>query len=59
MTVLLKEKVCPLIIKTFSDKHDFPQTMRLTRVIYILVKQFSNILVRAKSTFVCYVNYVY
>ncbi|KAI8578525.1 hypothetical protein K450DRAFT_272753 [Umbelopsis ramanniana AG] len=51
MTVLLKEKVCPLIIKTFSDKHDFPQTMRLTRVIYILVKQFSNILIMETEIF--------
>ncbi|KAF9385298.1 hypothetical protein CPC16_008043 [Podila verticillata] len=36
--------VCPLIIKNFSDKHDFPQTMRLMRVVYILIKQFHEIL---------------
>ncbi|CAM0141230.1 unnamed protein product [Umbelopsis sp. WA50703] len=51
MIRLLKEKVCPLIIKTFSDKHDFPQTMRLTRVIYILVKQFNNILIMETEIF--------
>ncbi|CAG8622872.1 14264_t:CDS:2, partial [Ambispora leptoticha] len=42
---VLRERICPLIIKTFSDKHDFPQTMRLMRVVYILIKQFSEILV--------------
>ncbi|RUP49611.1 guanine nucleotide exchange factor in Golgi transport N-terminal-domain-containing protein, partial [Jimgerdemannia flammicorona] len=42
---LLRERVCPLIIKNMSDKHDFPQTMRLTRVVYILIKQFNEILV--------------
>ncbi|KAF9574751.1 hypothetical protein EC968_005537 [Mortierella alpina] len=41
---LLRERVCPLIIKNFSDKHDFPQTMRLMRVVYILIKQFHEIL---------------
>ncbi|KAF9162591.1 hypothetical protein DFQ26_003405 [Actinomortierella ambigua] len=41
---LLRERVCPLIIKNFSDKQDFPQTMRLMRVVYILTKQFHEIL---------------
>ncbi|KAG0371102.1 hypothetical protein BGZ54_000046 [Gamsiella multidivaricata] len=41
---LLRERVCPLIIKNFSDKQDFPQTMRLMRVVYILIKQFHEIL---------------
>lgn len=34
-----------MFIKNFSEKNDFPQTMRLTRVVSILVKQFSDILV--------------
>jgi hypothetical protein len=38
-----------MIIKTFSEKHEFPQTMRLTRVVYILIKQFSEILVRPRK----------
>ncbi|KAG0005765.1 hypothetical protein BGZ65_010239, partial [Modicella reniformis] len=42
--LLLRERVCPLIIKNFSDKQDFPQTMRLMRVVYILIKQFHEIL---------------
>ncbi|KAF9434872.1 hypothetical protein BGZ76_007272, partial [Entomortierella beljakovae] len=41
---LLRQRVCPLIIKNFSDKQDFPQTMRLMRVVYILIKQFHEIL---------------
>ncbi|CAO3644476.1 unnamed protein product [Cunninghamella echinulata] len=45
LSSLLRERVCPMIIKTFSEKHDFPQTMRLTRVVYILIKQFSELLV--------------
>ncbi|RIA83990.1 hypothetical protein C1645_880206 [Glomus cerebriforme] len=42
---LLRERVCPLIIKNFSDKSDFPTIMRLMRVIHILLGQFSEILV--------------
>jgi hypothetical protein len=34
-----------MFIKNFSEKNEFPQTMRLTRVVYILIKQFSEILV--------------
>ncbi|KAF8935296.1 hypothetical protein BGZ58_005100 [Dissophora ornata] len=41
---LLRGSVCPLIIKNFSDKQDFPQTMRFMRVVYILIKQFHEIL---------------
>ncbi|KAI9311026.1 hypothetical protein BX666DRAFT_2000010 [Dichotomocladium elegans] len=46
LSSLLRERVCPLIIRNFSEKNEFPQTMRLTRVVYILIKQFSEILVR-------------
>ncbi|KAF7724885.1 hypothetical protein EC973_000598 [Apophysomyces ossiformis] len=45
LSSLLRERVCPLIIKNFSERHEFPQTMRLTRVVYILIKQFSEILI--------------
>lgn len=34
-----------MFIKNFSEKNEFPQTMRLTRVVYILIKQFSDILI--------------
>ncbi|KAK9766990.1 Endocytosis and vacuole integrity protein, variant 2 [Basidiobolus ranarum] len=42
---LLKEKLCPLIIKHFSDKSDFSNTVRSIRVIYLLIKEFSENLV--------------
>ncbi|KAI9254748.1 hypothetical protein EDC94DRAFT_678828 [Helicostylum pulchrum] len=45
LSAILKERVCPMFIKNFSEKNEFPQTMRLTRVVYILIKQFSEILV--------------
>ncbi|RHZ78300.1 hypothetical protein Glove_166g199 [Diversispora epigaea] len=44
-SLLLRERVCPLIIKNFSEKSDFPTTMRLMRVVYILFRQFNDILV--------------
>ncbi|KAL0093822.1 hypothetical protein F4703DRAFT_1831802 [Phycomyces blakesleeanus] len=44
LSSLLRESVCPLIIKTFSEKHEFPQTMRLSRVVDILIRQFNEIL---------------
>ncbi|KAJ3356238.1 Endocytosis and vacuole integrity protein [Allomyces javanicus] len=40
----LSQSVCPLVIKTFSEKHDFSQTVRLMRVVHLLVHKFSAIL---------------
>jgi hypothetical protein len=34
-----------MFIKNFSEKNEFPQIMRLTRVVSILIKQFNDILV--------------
>lgn len=34
-----------MFIKNFSEKSEFPQTMRLTRVVSILIKKFNEILV--------------
>ncbi|KAI9094730.1 hypothetical protein DFS34DRAFT_242399 [Phlyctochytrium arcticum] len=42
---LLRERVCPLIIKSFSDRLDFPLTCRLMRVVHIMLKTYSNVLV--------------
>ncbi|CEP19238.1 hypothetical protein [Parasitella parasitica] len=42
---ILKELVCPMFIKNFSEKNEFPQTMRLTRVVSILIKKFNEVLV--------------
>ncbi|KAI9277773.1 hypothetical protein BY458DRAFT_504032 [Sporodiniella umbellata] len=48
---ILKERVCPMFIRNFSEKNEFPQTMRLTRVVDILIKQFSDILVMECEVF--------
>ena len=42
---LLKDRVCPLVIKTVAMKNPFPQVIRLMRVIYVLIKHFHSILV--------------
>ncbi|KAJ3277170.1 hypothetical protein HDV01_000222 [Terramyces sp. JEL0728] len=41
---LVKDKVCPLIVKLFSEKAEFPLTVRLIRLIKAMVKQFSPII---------------
>ncbi|KAJ3289665.1 hypothetical protein HK104_007306 [Borealophlyctis nickersoniae] len=43
---LMKDRVCPLLIKSFSDKNEFPLTARLMRVVHVILKQFSDLLVR-------------
>ncbi|CEG64314.1 hypothetical protein RMATCC62417_01309 [Rhizopus microsporus] len=48
---ILKERVCPMFIKNFSEKSEFSQTMRLTRVVNILIKQFSQILIMECEVF--------
>lgn len=40
-----------MFIRNFSEKHEFSQTMRLTRVADILIKQFSEILVMECEVF--------
>ncbi|KAI9139595.1 hypothetical protein BKA69DRAFT_1116837 [Paraphysoderma sedebokerense] len=39
---LVQQRVCPVVIKTFSEKTDFAQTLRLMRVVLILIKYFSE-----------------
>ncbi|KAI8636873.1 hypothetical protein BD408DRAFT_396694 [Parasitella parasitica] len=45
LSSILKELVCPMFIKNFSEKSEFPQTMRLTRVVSILIKKFNEVLI--------------
>lgn len=40
-----------MFIKNFSEKSEFSQTMRLTRVVNILIKQFSQILIMECEVF--------
>ncbi|KAK5574547.1 hypothetical protein RB653_009800 [Dictyostelium firmibasis] len=42
---LLKDKICPLLIKSFKFKMDFYHTVRLIRVITQFISKFSSIMV--------------
>ncbi|CAG8704246.1 2805_t:CDS:10, partial [Dentiscutata erythropus] len=44
-TFLLREHVCPLMLKNLTVKYDFSTTMRMLRIVYILLNKFSDILV--------------
>ncbi|KAI8899774.1 hypothetical protein BC833DRAFT_656820 [Globomyces pollinis-pini] len=44
MLALVKDSVCPMLIRSFSEKLDFPLTVRLMRVVRIIVKQFHTTL---------------
>lgn len=41
MILLLRHHLCPLLIKSLSDRPIFPLTLRCTRVVFLLLKQFS------------------
>ncbi|KAI5120993.1 hypothetical protein M0805_000454 [Coniferiporia weirii] len=42
LLVLLQHHLCPLLLKLLSDKPLFPLTLRSTRVVFLLLKQFSS-----------------
>ncbi|KAI9326255.1 hypothetical protein BDR26DRAFT_145791 [Obelidium mucronatum] len=41
---LVKERVCPLLMRSFSDKTEFHLLVRLIRVIHVTLKLFNNML---------------
>ncbi|RDB21958.1 Protein MON2 [Hypsizygus marmoreus] len=41
LILLLRHHLCPLLLKTLSDRPVFPLTLRCTRVVFLLLKQFS------------------
>ncbi|KAF7329520.1 Protein MON2 [Mycena kentingensis (nom. inval.)] len=41
LTLLLQLHLCPLLLKALSDRPSFPLTLRCTRVVFLLLKQFS------------------
>ncbi|KAG1828254.1 hypothetical protein EV424DRAFT_548446 [Suillus variegatus] len=41
LLMLLQHDLCPLILKSLSDRHVFPLTLRCTRVVSLILKQFS------------------
>ncbi|KAH9933694.1 hypothetical protein B0H21DRAFT_699431 [Amylocystis lapponica] len=38
---LLQHHLCPLVLKALSDRPSFPLTLRATRVVFLLLKQFA------------------
>ncbi|KAH8105097.1 hypothetical protein BXZ70DRAFT_887449 [Cristinia sonorae] len=40
--LLLQHHLCPLLLKSLSDRPSFPLTLRSTRVVFLLLKQFSS-----------------
>lgn len=41
LLLLLQHHLCPLLLKALSDRPSFPLTLRSTRVVFLLLKQFS------------------
>ncbi|KAI0773083.1 hypothetical protein BD413DRAFT_603507 [Trametes elegans] len=42
LLLLLQHHLCPLVHKSLSDRPNFPLTLRCTRVVFLLLKQFSS-----------------
>ncbi|TFK22523.1 hypothetical protein FA15DRAFT_757922 [Coprinopsis marcescibilis] len=42
LILLLRHHLCPLLLKTLSDRPVFPLILRCTRVVFLLLKQFST-----------------
>lgn len=42
LLLLLQHHLCPLLLKALSERPLFPLTLRSTRVVFLLLKQFST-----------------
>ncbi|SRR6266702_1670494 len=42
LLLLLRHHLSPLLLKTLSERSTFPLTLRGTRVVFLLLKQFSS-----------------
>ncbi|TDL18222.1 hypothetical protein BD410DRAFT_900985 [Rickenella mellea] len=51
LLALLQHHLCPLLLKTLSDRPIFPLTLRSTRVVFLLLKQFSIELITEAEVF--------
>lgn len=51
LLALLRHHLCPLLLKTMSDRPIFPLTLRSTRVVFLLLKQFSVELITEAEVF--------
>lgn len=49
LLALLRAHLCPLLLRLLSDRPRFPLTLRATRVVFLLLKQFSGA-VRSETT---------
>ncbi|KAI9159566.1 Endocytosis and vacuole integrity protein [Blastocladiella emersonii ATCC 22665] len=48
---VLSQSVCPMVIKTYPERHDYSQSVRLMRVVHLLVHKFASILVMECEVF--------
>ncbi|KAG6901567.1 hypothetical protein C0995_010501 [Termitomyces sp. Mi166 len=51
LILLLQHLLCPLLLKALSDRPIFPLTLRCTRVVFLLLKQFSEELTTESEVF--------
>lgn len=51
LLLLLRHHLCPLLLKTLSERSAFPLTLRGTRVVFLLLKQFSGELATEAEVF--------
>ncbi|KAF8656137.1 hypothetical protein AX16_002739 [Volvariella volvacea WC 439] len=51
LILLLRHHLCPLLLRSLSERPIFPLTLRCTRVIFLLLKQFSSNLVTESEVF--------
>ncbi|KAG6810738.1 hypothetical protein H0H92_010542 [Tricholoma furcatifolium] len=51
LILLLRHHLCPLLLKALSDRPVFPLTLRCTRVVFLLLKQFSMELTTESEVF--------
>lgn len=51
LLLLLQHHLCPLLLKALSEKPLFPLTLRSTRVVFLLLKQFLQELVTESEVF--------
>ncbi|KAG6852839.1 hypothetical protein C0991_008678, partial [Blastosporella zonata] len=51
LVLLLQHHLCPLLLKALSDRPVFPLTLRCTRVVFLLLKQFSSELTTESEVF--------
>jgi hypothetical protein len=51
-SLLLKDRICPVVIKTFRMSNDFPSVLRLIRIVSTFIRHFSGLLVTDCEVFI-------